>query len=259
MAIGFHRSFVLSSDNQFTSLALEQRTRLQRRYRHGPDVEAALLSAVAAVSAGDVLEIGARGGVLAARINAHVPARVVAVDHNAMLMADAHARGICAVVADAGALPFGSATWTCVVANRSLYRDRAVLDGLPEIARVLTSRGALVAVARSNIRDGHELDVMLGLDSHPRNWALSAENGGDVLMRHFHRVEQQRLDYELEFPDGAAAASYISTLPGRASLASRIAAIEHEIRLTYGVSLFVAEEPRDARHACQPRPPALPA
>lgn len=240
-----HHSYVLSADSQFTSLAVEQRARLQRRYRHGPDIETALLAAIATVAGvGDVLEVGARAGALAERIGTRIGGRMLAADPNAMLAGDAHARGIRTVVADVRALPFGRATLGCVVADRALRRERAVTDGLPEISRVLTPRGALVAVARSNMRDGHELDALLGFENRPRTEAFNTENGGDLLIRHFHRVEQQGLDYVLQFPDGAAAASYVTTLPGRAALALRIASVEHEIRLTYGVRLFIAEEPR---------------
>jgi SAM-dependent methyltransferase len=239
----FHQSYILSGDDHFTSLAHERRARIQRRYRYGPDVEAALLMAVAAVGPRDVLEVGAGAGALAAQISKHVGARVVAADTNAALTADAHARGVHAVVADVGALPFYRATLGCVVADRVLYHGRDVVEGLREICRVLRSDGALVAVVRSGSRNGHELDALLHLERRGPADALNAENGRAVLSRHFRHIDEQNLDYVLDFPDGEAAAGYAATLPGRASLAHRIAEIEHSIQLTFGMTLFTAEEP----------------
>lgn len=242
----FRRSFVLAEDNHFTSLALEQRVRLQRRYRRGPDMEAAVVLAVSVLAPQTVLEVGGGAGALASMIGERVDARVLAADTNAALAADARARGVGAVVAGVRALPFEQATLGCVVADRALRLQRDVDRGLPEIRRVLRADGALVAVARSNTRDGHELDALTGVDARVRADALNADNGWDLLSHHFHRVVQQILDYTLEFPHGQAAAGYVATLPGRAAQVSRIAGIERPIRLTYGMRLFVAEDPRAA-------------
>ena len=239
-----HRSFVLAADNHFTSLALEQQAWLRRRYRRGPDIEAAVLLAVSVLAPPTVLEVGGGAGALASMIHRHLGVRTMAVDSNATLVADAHARGVGAVVADVRALPFADASLGCVVADRTLRRRSDVDRGLTEIRRVLRADGALVVVARSNTCDGHELDVLTGYDARPRTDALSAANGWDLLSRHFHRVDQQTLDYTLEFPDGQAAARYVATLPGRAAQVPRIAGVDRPIRLSYGARLFVAEAPR---------------
>ena len=239
-----HRSFVLAADNHFTSLALEQQAWLRRRYRRGPDIEAAMLLAVSVLAPPTVLEVGGGAGALASMIHRHIGVQTMAVDSNATLVADAHARGVGAVVADVRALPFADASLGCVVADRTLRRRSDVDRGLTEIRRVLRADGALVVVARSNTCDGHELDVLTGYDARPRTDALSAANGWDLLSRHFHRVDQQTLDYTLEFPDGQAAARYVATLPGRAAQVPRIAGVDRPIRLSYGARLFVAEAPR---------------
>lgn len=240
----FRRSFALAEDNHFTSLAMAQQARLRRRYCHGADMEAAVVLAVSTLAPRTVLEIGGGAGALASMIRKHIDARVLTADTNATLVEDAYARGVSAVVADLRALPFRRATLGCVVADRALRLRRDVDHGLPEICRVLRPDGALVAVARSNTRDGHELDALTGLNAHLRTDALNADNGCDLLDRHFHRVEPQTLDYTLEFPHGQAAAGYVATLPGRAAQVSRIADVDHPIRLTYGMRLFVAQDPR---------------
>lgn len=242
----FQRSYVLANDDHFTSLAVEQRDRLQRRYRHGPDVEAALLMAVAEIAPREVLAVDAGSGALAARIGKHVGAHVVATSANVALTGDAHARGVDVVVADTTALPFSDGALGCVVADRALRQERDVIDGLPEIRRVLREDGALVALVRSNTRDGHELDQLLDLDPRPRNDALSTENASEVIGHHFQRVRKQLLDFTLEFPDGEAAARYLATLPGRAGIVRRVARIGRPIQLTYGTALFIAEPPRAA-------------
>jgi SAM-dependent methyltransferase len=244
MTSSFHQSYVLSGDNHFTSLAHERRARIHRRYRCGPDVDAALLMAVAAVEPRDVLEVGTDTGALAAQIRTHVGARVVAAGTNAALTADARARGVRAVLADVGALPFSRATLGCVVADRALYHGRDVASGLREIRRVLREDGALIAVVRSGARNGNELDELLDVDRRGRVDALNAENGHALLSGHFRRVDERNLDYVLDFPDGEAAAGYAVTLPGRAELAPRIAEIELPIQLTFGMTLFVAGGPR---------------
>ena len=246
MTSSFHQSYVLSGDNHFTSLARERRARIHRRYRAGPDVEAALLNAVVEVGQRDVLEVGTETGALVARIRTHVGARVVASGSSAALTADACARGVPAVLADVGALPFDEGTVGCVVADRALYHGHDVANGLREIRRVLRADGALIAVARSGARNGNELDELLDLDGRSRVDALNAENGQVVLSDHFQRVDERNLDYVLDFPDGKAAAAYAATLPGRTELAHRIAEIEHSIKLTFGMTMFVAEGPRAA-------------
>ena len=240
----FRRTFVLAADSHFTSLALEQRSRARRRYRHGPDLQAAVVAAVAALAPRSVLEVGGGAGMLAAVIGRYLGVRVVAVDTNAALAADAHARGVRAVVAGVRALPFERAAVECVVADRALRLPRDVDRGLPEIRRVLRLDGALVAVAQSSARDGHELAALTGFDAPAPVDALSADHGADVLGRHFRHVDQQTLDYTLEFPDGRAAARYVATMPGRGAQASRIAAVDHPIRLAHGMRLFVAQGPR---------------
>lgn len=97
---GFHRSFVLAGDNHFSPLSVEQRARLEQRYRDGPDIHEAILDAVAPLASRRILEVGAGAGRLAARLAARVGARVVAADSNAAFTADADARGVEAVVAD---------------------------------------------------------------------------------------------------------------------------------------------------------------
>jgi SAM-dependent methyltransferase len=242
----FQRSYVLASDDHFTSLAVEMRSRLQRRYRHGPDIEAALLMAVTEIGPRDVLAIDAGSGALAARIGRRIGAHVVATSANDALTGDAHARGVDVVVADVAALPFPVGALSCVVADRALQHERDVVDGLPEIRRVLREDGALLAVVRSNTCDGHELDELLDLDRRPRSDALSVENAHDVIGGHFQRVRQQVLDYTMEFPDGEAAAAYVATLPGRGAVAGRVARIPHPIQLTYGTALVIADQPHDA-------------
>ncbi|HSK92170.1 MAG TPA: methyltransferase domain-containing protein [Euzebyales bacterium] len=241
--MGYQRSYVLAGDNHFSSLAQEQRARLQRRHRHGPDIEAALLAAVAQRHPGRLLQIGSGSGRLAARISRHIAGRVVAIDVNAALTADAHARGVLAVVAQVRALPFAAGAMDGVVADRALRHERDVAEGLGEICRVLRPDGTLLAVVRSNARDGHELEVALGIAARRHTDALSTENGEAVLRRWFRHVEHQSLDYVLAFPDGRAAARYLATLPGRADMARHIATMKGSITLTYGVSLLVATAP----------------
>jgi hypothetical protein len=53
---------VLAADRHFTSLALEQQSRARRRYRHGPDLQAAVVAAVAALTPRSVPRSAAAAG-----------------------------------------------------------------------------------------------------------------------------------------------------------------------------------------------------
>ena len=146
--------------------------------------------AVAEIAPRRVLEVGAGTGWFAARVRKELGCDVVAVDQSPRMVELTHAEGIDARVADVQDLPFPDSHFDCAVANWMLYHVPDVDRGVRELARVLVPGGRLVAT--TNGKD-HLLELwrLVGAaDARlARDVVFSAENGADVLSRHFARVE----------------------------------------------------------------------
>jgi SAM-dependent methyltransferase len=176
------------------------------RYATGPDPKAIALAAVAEAQPPSVLDAGCGPGVFAERLARELGVEVTALDQSERMVELTRARGIDAVVGDVQALPFESATFDCVVASWMLYHVPDVGRALREFARVLQPRGRLVAVTngREHLRELYEL---LGL---PREQSsFSAESGEPLLRSVFAKVERRDAMGWIEFPDRAAAQSYV--------------------------------------------------
>jgi SAM-dependent methyltransferase len=142
-----------------------------------------------------VLEVGGGQGELAERLQAELGAAVTFVDQSERMVELARARGIAdAHVGDVQALPFADASFDTAVAAWMLYHVPAIDQALAELARVLEAGGMLVAVTNS-VSHLEELRELFGTVMPGFERQLNAENGEQLLSRHFAHVE--RTDTEI--------------------------------------------------------------
>jgi ubiquinone/menaquinone biosynthesis C-methylase UbiE len=200
----------------------------------GPNAIAVCRDAVAEVSPRRVLEVGPGRGETAEWIANETGAEVVAVDQSERMVELARARGIDVRVGDVQNLPFEDETFDCVVAAWMLYHVPDLDRGLREIARVLRPGGRVVAVTNSARHYG-ELKALMNV--HP-DISFNAENGEELLRRHFSAVERREAfgDVVLE-PEEAIA--YIRASPAVFGDAP-IPEIDEPMRITKAPVIFVA-------------------
>jgi SAM-dependent methyltransferase len=200
----------------------------------GPDAVALAREAVAEVAPQRVLEVGCGRGESAAWIRANVTPEVVAVDQSERMVALAREDGVEAQVGDVQALPFADGSFDCVLAAWMLYHVPDLDRGLAEIARVLRAGGRLVAVTNS-VRHTQELRELAGGEFL---LGFNAENGEEILLRHFARVERRSADGEVVFSPEEARAYVEASISLWAG--DRLAELTEPIRVTKAPVVFVA-------------------
>ncbi|MDQ5820779.1 MAG: class I SAM-dependent methyltransferase [Actinomycetota bacterium] len=156
----------------------------------GPFAGDVAFDAVAEASPGRMLEVGCGNGWFSARVQRELGVAVVAIDQSERMVELARVEGVDARVANVQALPFADGEFDLVAANWMLYHVADLDRGLAEISRVLTPGGRLVAI--TNGKD-HLLELwrLVGAEE-TRLWrdvSFGAENGAEILARHFRDVE----------------------------------------------------------------------
>jgi SAM-dependent methyltransferase len=142
-----------------------------------------------------VLEVGGGQGELAEWLRGELSALVTFVDQSERMVELARARGVSdAHVGDVQALPFADESFDLAVAAWMLYHVHDLDRGLAELARVLEPGGKLVAVTNS-VRHLEELGDLLGEVMPGFELQFNAENGEQILCRHFSDVA--RIDAEV--------------------------------------------------------------
>lgn len=142
-----------------------------------------------------VLEVGGGQGELAEWLQGELGALVTFVDQSERMVELARARGVLdAQVGDVQALPFADGSFDLAVAAWMLYHVHDLDRGLAELARVLEPGGKLVAVTNS-VRHLEELGDLLGEVMPGFELQFNAENGEQILRRHFSDVA--RIDTEV--------------------------------------------------------------
>jgi SAM-dependent methyltransferase len=162
---------------------------------------------------------------------------VVALDQSQRMVELTRARGVEALAGDVQELPFADGEFDCAVAAWMLYHVPDVDRALGELARVLVPEGRLVAVTNG---DAHleELRALVGVPREPSTF--SAENGEELLRRHFARVERRDAFGSIVFPGRAEAQEYVAasaTLFAGGALPS----FEGPLRVTRAPAVFVAD------------------
>lgn len=137
-----------------------------------------------------LLEVGCGTGALAERITAELTIRVTCVDRSERMVELTAGRGIPAVVADAGDLPFDDDSYDAVLAAWMLYHVADLDRTLAEIRRVLRPGGLFVAVTNG---DEHLADLLAAAGEQKIRTQFSRENGEAALRRHFDQVAADHL------------------------------------------------------------------
>jgi SAM-dependent methyltransferase len=202
----------------------------------GPDPRELAFQAVAEVRPTRVLEVGGGPGELAERIARELGCEVVMVDISPRMVELARQRGVDARVGDAQDLPFADGAFDCVVAAWMLFHVADLDRGLAEFARVLRPGGRLVAVTNGNAHMA-ELRAIAGKAAWAR--VFTRENGGELLGRHFGRVERRDADGWATIESEDLVRAYVASLGG--DPASELPSFELPLRARRATSVFVAE------------------
>jgi SAM-dependent methyltransferase len=189
----------------------------------GPDPREHALLAVAEHRPRRVLDVGSGDGEFSEWCARRLTAEIVAVDQSAWL-ANPRARGI-------GALPYEEGGFDVVAANEVLPGVDDLDAVLADLARLLRPGGRLVALTASE----RYLEPLLA----PHSFPFSAEDGAEVLRRHFARVERREIAGEAVFPTRDAVRGFLDDLDERAAV--DVDALPEPFRATVRGAVFVAE------------------
>jgi SAM-dependent methyltransferase len=205
------------------------------RWATGPDALSLCVEAVAEAEPRRVLDVGCGRGNIAERIARESEAVVLGLDQSERMVELTRSRGVDAVVGDVRALPFEDGDLDCVLAAWMLFHVPDVDAALAEVARVLRPGGRLVAV--TNGRDHHR-ELYELLDREPPEASFSAENGEELLGRHFGSVEARDASGTVRFPDRAAAQAFVDAM---IVLDGTLPAFDGPLVCSRRTSVFVAE------------------
>jgi SAM-dependent methyltransferase len=205
----------------------------------GPDPRELALEAVAEVAPRRVLEVGCGRGEAAERIQ-RAGAEVIALDQSERMVELTRARGVSARRGDVQNLPFDDGSFDCVLAAWMLYHVPDLDRGLAELARVLRSGGRLVTVTNTEF-NLPELWTLFGRRAL-RLHGFNAENGEEILRRHFPSVTRRDARGTLRFADRDAALRYVEASTTRSHLAADLPAWEGPLDCSRFSVVFVAEK-----------------
>jgi len=209
-------------------------------WQPGPDglsPQDVAVAALAEARPARLLEVGCGTGALAERCAQELGCEVIALDASPEMVRATAARGIDARLGDVRDLPFADGAFDCAVAAWMLYHVDPVDRGLAELARVLRPGGRLVAVTNGD----HALrELYAATGARPRPSVFNSENGGELLARHFARVERRDLEPRAVFADRATAAAYLDSL-GRGELVERLPGGPWPFVASGATTVFVAQ------------------
>jgi SAM-dependent methyltransferase len=202
----------------------------------GPDPQHVLRASLSELAPRRVLEVGGGPGELAEWMRDHLGAEIAFLDTSDRMVELARARGLDAQVGDVQELPFADGTFDVAVAAWMLYHVPDIDRGLAELARVLVSGGALVAVTNS-VDHLRELRDLLAYPAG-REEKFNRENGEELLRPHFPRVERTDVDGTVIVRERATLVAY------RDSMSVEVAPVPDDVPVPFVVhartSIFVA-------------------
>ena len=218
-----------------------KRNAIFRELLDGVNPEDAAFEAVAEPKPTRILDIGCGLGSFSERFAKEIGADVKAIDTSPRMVELTRARGIDAIEGDVEKLPYADAEFDCVFAGWVLYHVPDLDRAIGECARVLRPGGRLVASSYFENNMSELWDLIEGLS--PRDpLTFSHTTGGDLLRKHFARVEQRNLQATLTFPDTESMRSFVSSTIDRAHLAPLMPEIDKPFKATTRHVVFVAEK-----------------
>ena len=170
-----------------------------------------------------MVEVGCGPGWFSAAVQRELGAEVVAVDTSERMVELARAEGVDASVGDVQDLPFETGSFDGAAANWMLYHVPDVDRAAAELARVLRPGGRLVAITNGVDHLQEVWDLVDAMQQRrTREYPFGAENGGDVLRRHFGRVEMRDAGGTVTIDDRDAIVRYIGSTASWHAYADRI-------------------------------------
>ena len=206
----------------------------------GPDAREIVFEAVAAVEPRSVLEVGCGEGELAERLQRALGVAVVAVDQSERMVELARARGVDARLGDVQELPFDDGSFDVAVAAWMLYHAPDLDRAVGELARVLRRGGRLVAATNAS----DHLREMLSLAGlvEAFDFSFRAENGAEILGRHFAHVETRDASGTVTFRDAEQIRSYLRSSARLSEGVARVPELTEPLVARRRPVVFVAEK-----------------
>ncbi len=223
---------------------LAKRNEIFRALIQGDNPEDVAVAAAAEINPGRLLDVGCGPGQLTRRFVDEAGADVSAIDLSERMVELARALGLDARVGDAEQLPFGDGEFDCVFAGWVLYHVPGLTQAIAECARVLRPGGRLVA---SSYREDNlsELWELIDRGTEPRDpLTFNRDNGEELLLRSFERVERRDVEASLVFPDPDSMKAFVAATIDRAHLAPLVPEFSEPFPATTRHVIFVAEGPR---------------
>ncbi len=228
--------------------ALRERWAAYDELLEGPDDGDVLRARILAARPRRLLDVGSGFGELCAWATAHLDAEVVAVDTSPRMVELSTQAGATAILADMRVLPFPDGSFDCVAARAVLYHVPDPERAIAEAARVLAAGGLFLATTGSDEEGPERLaawESLLGEQIPPYPpLSFSRENGRDLLLRSFRRVEQVDCDAVLVFPTRERLVRYVRALVVGRDAADRVPELTEPFRLPDKGTVFQASSPR---------------
>ena len=161
-----------------------------------------------------LLEVGGGQGELAERIGRELGAQVSFVDLSPRMVELARARGLDAQVGDVQELPFADGTFDTVVAAWMLYHVPDVDHALAEIARVLQTGGALIAVTNAHDHVA-ELRELVAHEERLRRHVQQRRTASGSCVRTSRSIERFDADVTVSITDRQKLVAYRDSISAR--------------------------------------------
>ena len=205
----------------------------------GGDAREIVFEAVVEAEPRSVLEVGCGEGELSERVRAELGIEILALDQSERMVELTRARGVDARIGDVQELPFADGSFDVAIAAWMLYHAPDLDRAIAELARVLRSGGRLVAATNAS----DHLREMLRLGGIEEfDFSFRAENGAEILGRHFARVETRHATGTVTFRDAEQIRSYLRSSERLSAGVDRVPELREPLVARRRPVVFIAEK-----------------